>query len=108
MRWEQEIEFGSYLEHLAQGLGHADRHGGLKGYCTGLMLPLARKSIEPLAAGVDPLRVSARHQSLYHFVAKADWSDEDATASDTASLPVSWQLHRNRPVCPPWRGVLSW
>ncbi|MGQ0618866.1 MAG: IS701 family transposase [Panacagrimonas sp.] len=69
--------FESYLEHLAQGLGHADRHGGLKGYCTGLMLPLARKSIEPLAAGVDPLHVSARHQSLHHFVAKADWSDEE-------------------------------
>ncbi|MGH8679400.1 MAG: IS701 family transposase [Burkholderiales bacterium] len=69
--------FEQYMEHLAAGLGHADRHAGLKGYCTGLMLPLARKSVEPMAASVDPLHASARHQSLHHFVAKADWSDEE-------------------------------
>lgn len=69
--------FMQYMEHLAEGLGHADRHAGLKDYCTGLMLPLARKSVEPMAAGVDPLHASARHQALHHFVAKADWSDEE-------------------------------
>lgn len=69
--------FDSYLGHLAQGLGHADRHAGLRGYCTGLMLPLTRKSVEPMAAGVDPLHVSARHQSLHHFVAQAEWSDQE-------------------------------
>lgn len=40
------------------------------------MLPLARKSVEPMAARVDPVHASARHQSLHHFVAKAEWSDE--------------------------------
>lgn len=69
--------FETYMAHLSEGLGHADRHAGLKGYCTGLMLPLERKSVEPIAAGVDPLHVSARHQSLHHFVAKAQWSDDE-------------------------------
>ncbi len=69
--------FERYLEHLAAGLGHTDRHAGLKGYCTGLMLPLSRKSVEPMAARVDPLHASARHQSLHHFVSKADWSDAE-------------------------------
>jgi SRSO17 transposase len=69
--------FERYMEHLAQGLEHADRHAGLKGYCTGLMLPLSRKSVEPMAARVDPLHASARHQSLHHFVSKAEWSDEE-------------------------------
>ncbi len=69
--------FEAYMEHLAEGLGHADRHAGLKGYCTGLMLPLERKSVEPIAASVDPMHVSARHQSLHHFVAKAEWSDDE-------------------------------
>ena len=69
--------FDRYLEHLAEGLGHSDRHSGLRGYCTGLMLPLARKSVEPMAARVDPLHASARHQSLHHFVAKAEWSDTE-------------------------------
>jgi SRSO17 transposase len=26
--------FEQYLDHLAQGLGHADRRAGLEGYCT--------------------------------------------------------------------------
>lgn len=69
--------FDRYMEHLAQGLEHADRHAGLKGYCTGLMLPLSRKSVEPMAARVDPMHASARHQSLHHFVSKAEWSDEE-------------------------------
>ena len=68
-------EFERYVAHLAEGLGHADRHAGLKGYCAGLMLPLARKSVEPMAAGLDPRHVSARHQALHHFVAKSEWSD---------------------------------
>ena len=39
------------------------------------MLPIQRKSIEPLAAHAHPLRVAAKHQSLHHFVAKSGWSD---------------------------------
>ena len=67
--------FDRYPDHLAAGLGHAARHAGLEGYCTGLMLPLARKSVEPTAARIDPVHASARHQSLHHVVAKAEWSD---------------------------------
>ena len=70
-----ETRFETYLEHLCSALGHADRREGLRGYCRGLMLPLARKSVEPLAASIDPHAVQARHQSLHHFVAKSDWSD---------------------------------
>ena len=70
-------EFDHYMAYLMQGLGHADRHSGLTGYCTGLMLPLSRKSVEPMAARVDPLHASAKHQSLHHFVAKAQWSDQE-------------------------------
>lgn len=73
-------EFSQYIAHLSQGLGHADRHAGLSGYCTGLMLPLSRKSVEPMAARIDPLHASARHQALHHFVAKSDWSDRAVLA----------------------------
>jgi SRSO17 transposase len=69
--------FERYMNHLAGGLAHADRHAGLKGYCTGLMLPLSRKSVEPMAARMDPLHASARHQALHHFVAQADWCDQE-------------------------------
>ena len=41
----------------------------------GLLLPGERKSIEPMAARIEPGRVQAKHQSLHHVVAKADWDD---------------------------------
>lgn len=47
--------FEEYMRHLATGPGHVDRHAGLKGYSTGLMLPPPRKSVEPMAARMDPL-----------------------------------------------------
>lgn len=66
----------AYLDSLAEALGHADREAGLKGYCRGLMLPLERKSVEPMAACLEPRRVRARHQALHHFVAQSEWSDD--------------------------------
>ena len=70
-------EFERYMEHLCAGLGHSDRHAGLRGYCTGLMAPLKRKSVEPMAAHLAPASTRSRHQSLHHFVAEAAWSDEE-------------------------------
>ncbi|MER9216284.1 IS701 family transposase [Mesorhizobium sp. M0663] len=57
-------------------MGHADRAEPLKDYCLGLLMPVERKSVEPLAAVTAPSRVSAKHQSLLHFVGQAPWSDE--------------------------------
>ena len=69
-------EFERYLKHLGQALGHQDRQAGLRGYCGGLMAPLSRKSVEPMAAHLDPRHTRSRHQSLHHFVADSAWSDE--------------------------------
>jgi SRSO17 transposase len=71
--WEER--FGGYVERLGDVLGHADRRAPLRAYTTGLLLPGERMSVEPMAAGVDPGRVGAAHQSLHHFVAKAAWDD---------------------------------
>ena len=73
---EELREFDRYMAHLSEGLGHADRHAGLRGYCTGLMSPLKRKSVEPMASHLAPLATRSRHQSLHHFVADSGWSDE--------------------------------
>src|SRR5712692_424139 len=69
-------EFERYMKYLCDALGHRDRHGGFSDYSRGLMLPIERKSVEPLAAQTDPWHVSAKHQSLHHLVAKSEWSDE--------------------------------
>jgi SRSO17 transposase len=72
---DQEREFASYVGALSKTLAHADRVGPLGDYCRGLMLSGDRKSVEPMAALVAPQRASAKHQSMHHFVAKAEWSD---------------------------------
>src|SRR6266496_3542635 len=65
--------FAAYVDQLTSALGHQDRHGPLRAYVTGLCLPGDRKSIEPMAARVDPRHVRARHQSMHHFIADAPW-----------------------------------
>jgi SRSO17 transposase len=71
-----EVRFHAYAQRLSTALGHADRVEPFQAYCMGLLLPVERKSVEPMAAQLAPGKVSAVHQSLHHFVAKASWSDE--------------------------------
>ena len=77
---ESEARFKAYVAGLASVVGHVDRAGPLRDYCTGLMLPGERKSVEPMAAKTAPSRTSAQHQSLLHFVGVAAWSDEKVLA----------------------------
>jgi len=77
----QEKRFAAYMEGLAQAAGHADRATPLKLYCSGLLLPGERKSVEPMAARLAPDRVRRMHQSLHHVVADAPWSDEAVLAA---------------------------
>ena len=72
--------FAAYVQGLSSVLGHADRIGPLRDYCTGLILPGERKSVEPMAAKTAPARTAAQHQSLLHFVGVASWSDEKVLA----------------------------
>jgi SRSO17 transposase len=72
----QQGRFAAYLDSLAQAAEHADRVEPLKSYCTGLLLPGERKSVEPMAARLAPNNVRQTHQSLHHVVAHAAWSDE--------------------------------
>jgi len=72
----QERRFAAYIEGLAEAAGHADRVVPLKNYCTGLLLPGERKSVEPMAGRLAGKNVRRMHQSLHHLVADAPWSDE--------------------------------
>ncbi len=91
-----EERFERYVEALASVIGHADRAGPLRDYCTGLLLPCARKSVEPMAAALEPERTAAKHQSLLHFVGQAAWSDEKVLAKTRAlTLPA---MTRSGPI----------
>jgi SRSO17 transposase len=80
MSGERQDRFAAYVEAIAGVIGHADRAEPLRDYCLGLLMPGERKSVEPIAAMTAPERVSAKHQSLLHFVANAPWSDERVLA----------------------------
>jgi SRSO17 transposase len=71
-----ESRFETYVQELVSVIGHADRAGPLRAYCTGLLTTCDRKSVEPLAAVTAPARAAAQHQSLLHFVGNAPWSDD--------------------------------
>lgn len=88
--------FDGFVEQLTGVLGHADRAWPLRAYLTGLLLGGKRKSVEPMAAKIDPRHVSRTHQSMHHFVANAPWDDESllAVARDYALA----QLERHAPI----------
>lgn len=88
--------FKSYVERLAEAVGHSDRRWPLEAYVTGLLLPGERKSVEPMAAKVDPRHVSRAHQSMHHFVAAAPW-DERAVLAVARDHALA-QLERHAPV----------
>jgi SRSO17 transposase len=91
-----ETRFNEYIEALVSVIGHKDRAQPFHDYCTGLILPCERKSVEPIAAVTAPARVAAQHQSLLHFVGEGGWSDERVLAKvRELVLP---QLERHGPI----------
>ena len=97
LRWrdgDSEARFSAYMNYLSDCLGHADRVGPFRSYCTGLLLPGERKSVEPMAARLRPDRTSAEHQSLLHFVGQSCW-DETALLRSVreAVFPVMTERH---------------
>jgi hypothetical protein len=58
---ESEARFAAYVEALGAVLGHADRQQPMHDYCLGLLMPIERKSVEPMAAVTAPAQVAAKH-----------------------------------------------
>ena len=88
--------FEEYVKRIAATLNHADRLEPLRAYLTGLLLPGERKSVEPMAARVDPRQVSSRHQSMHHFVASAPW-DAQAVLAVARDYALA-QMERHAPI----------
>src|SRR3954469_9896473 len=79
------------MDGLAKAAGHADRETPLKNYCTGLLLPGERKSVEPMAARLAPDNIRRMHQSLHHLVADAPWSDKEVLSQVRHSVLLALQ-----------------
>jgi len=91
-----EERFAAYLDAIAAVVGHSRRAAAARAYCTGLLLPGERKSIEPMAARLAPERVQAAHQSLHHVVAQAEW--DDASLLRAVREQVLPAIERHGPV----------
>src|SRR6202142_2664819 len=88
--------FTRYVEELVSVIGHADRAGPFRDYCTGLVMPGERKSVEPMAAITAPGRTAAQHQSLLHFVGQGAWCD-DAVLTKVRQTVLP-QITRDGPI----------
>jgi SRSO17 transposase len=99
---DTETRFAAYVEDLGEAIGHADRVLPLQWYCTGLLLPGERKSVEPMAARVAPDEVRSAHQSMHHLVAAAPWSDCALLAAAR-----SYALPRIKELDPDWAWIID-
>ncbi len=91
-----EDRFERYIDSFINVLGHADRMEPFHAYCSGLVLPGDRKSVEPMAALLAPATVSAKRQSMHHFVAKAPWSEIGMLRQ---ARKYGMRLFEGRPYC---------
>ena len=85
--------FATYIADLGSVLGDRRRHGPMTSYCTGLLMPADRKSVEPMAAMTAPERTAAQHQSMLHFVGKCDWSDAAVLGKVRAHVLPAMTVH---------------
>jgi len=77
--------FDTYISRIGAMLGHADRIEPFRRYSTGLLLPVARKSVESMAAHQAPERgvwsmVLSNLPSSVHTSARTGTSGETALA----------------------------
>jgi len=92
-----EARFEKYCDTIVDTLMHADREQPARWYIKGLMLPGERKSVEPMAARVQPQNVRSAHQSMHHLVADAQWSDQ-AMLSAVAQAVLPKLVRDDAPV----------
>ena len=90
---ESELRFRTYIGELGGVIGHPARKRPLQDYCVGLMGRSERKSVGPIAAMAAPDRTSAQHQSLLHFVAESEWSNEEVLAKVRQLVLPTFEAH---------------
>src|SRR5215813_6039916 len=88
--------FHAYVERLTERPWSPRPSWAAPGLCHGPVSAGRRKSIEPMAARVDPRHVRARNQSMHHFVANASW--DDGAVLRIARETVLAALKRHGPV----------
>ena len=85
--------FEAYLDTLAAALRHRSREQPLRDYCTGLLLPDGRKSVEPMAARLAPARARTMPKTSLNFVSEGAWSDDAVLAAMRRHVLPALEAH---------------
>ena len=75
--WEKRLDL--YTDHLVKALRASGWCGSIEAfcnYCLGLLLPGERKSMEPIAARLDPENVQACYSSIQRLVTDSAWDHQ--------------------------------
>src|SRR2546423_13895411 len=83
---ESTRRFADFAAGLADTIGNRVRCRHLKEYCTGLLLPGERKSVEPIAAKIAPVRLIDKMQQALMRCAGFVRSDLGRNRFDTLAL----------------------
>ncbi len=83
-----EARFAAYVEALGTVLGHADRQQPMHDYCLGLLLPIERKSVEPMAAVTAPAQVPQQGRREASIVAPFCWQRAVVGRRDAGQEPA--------------------
>lgn len=89
-----------FLDGLESLLPHPAQRRSFGWYVTGLLSPLERKSLEPIAVRARPAEPDGAHQALHHFVDRSEWSDPEVRRvglawglrAATATKPVAYSI----------------
>lgn len=72
--WEARLDaFTDQLVEAIRASGWCGSQEALCRYCLGLLLPGERKSMEPMAARLDPEHVQACHASIQRLITDSEW-----------------------------------
>jgi SRSO17 transposase len=90
------LRMGEFTAHIGRALGSLPQRKRFAEYALGLLLPGERKSMEPIAARIDPKHTMARFKTFQNFIGCSDWDDHAVRrAAYTWAQPV---IERSGPV----------
>jgi len=95
---ESDARFDAFVDELVVALqrsGWSGSQSALCGYCSGLLVPGERKSMEPIAARLDPGHTQACYASIQRLITDSEW-DAQVVLDVSRAYALPWLTARGR------------